>query len=355
MPSKSEATSFNKMRTIFFFALIIILGLGVIYILKPFFYPIFWAAIMAVTFHSTYRFLAKHLHSPALGSLLTLLLVLAVIIIPLIILIMLIINQSSSLYQSVSQGNVLIQVQGAADWLGHTPLAPYLNEIKNYWTLNAQNITQNISLFLFDNLRNITQNSLTFLGMFLIMLYALYFFFKDGPRLLKRLMHLSPLGDRYETMLYERFTSTTRATLKGTLLVGLVQGSLGGIVFYLAGVQGALIWGLIMAAASIVPALGSSIVWLPAGIIALALGNVWQGLMILILGAFLISTIDNLLRPKLVGKDIQMHPLLVLFSTLGGIFWFGISGVVIGPVIAALFLAVISIYDDHYSNELGKN
>jgi len=168
-------------------------------------------------------------------------------------------------------------------------------------------------------------------------------------------MHLSPLGDRYETMLYERFTSTTRATLKGTLLVGLVQGSLGGIVFYLAGVQGALIWGLIMAAASIVPALGSSIVWLPAGIIALALGNVWQGLMILILGAFLISTIDNLLRPKLVGKDIQMHPLLVLFSTLGGIFWFGISGVVIGPVIAALFLAVISIYDDHYSNELGKN
>ena len=156
-------------------------------------------------------------------------------------------------------------------------------------------------------------------------------------------------------MLYEKFRSTARATLKGTFIVGGVQGIIGGILFWATGIEGALIWCIIMIALSAIPAVGPSIVWFPAGVIMLALGNFWQGITILLVGLLVISTIDNFIRPKLVGKDIQMHPLLVLFATLGGIFLFGISGFVIGPVIASLFIAVMAIYDHHYRNELQNN
>ena len=172
--------------------------------------------------------------------------------------------------------------------------------------------------------------------------------------MLERVMQLSPLGDKYESMLYERFTSTARATLKSTFIIGGIQGFLGGILFWIAGLEGALVWGVIMAVLSIIPAVGPFIVWLPAGIIMLALGNGWEGLAILI-GGFVISFVDNLLRPPLVGKDTEMHPLVVLFATLGGLLLFDVSGFVIGPILAALFLSVVSIYHYYYRNELQNN
>lgn len=355
MPFKNDEIGFNKMRTIFFFGLIIILGIGIMYLFKPFFYPIFWAAIIAVMFYPTYSWLYKHLKLKSVSAILTLIIIIAIIIIPLVGISTLIINQSIILYQNVTESNIIIQIKGLASWLEHSQVAPYLEEFKTYWNNYAQNFAKIISTFLFNNLQNLTQNSLNFLGMFFLMLYSLFFFLKDGPGMLKRLMRLSPLGDKYEEMLYNRFTSTARATLKGTLLMGIIQGTLGGLLFWFTGIQGPLIWAVLMAATSIIPAVGTSIIWLPAGLIMLIIGNTWQGITILIFGMLVISTIDNLLRPKLVGKDTQMHQLLVLFSTLGGIVFFGISGVVIGPIIVALFLAIINIYECHYKDELEKN
>src|SRR3989338_3429830 len=126
------------------------------------------------------------------------------------------------------------------------------------------------------------------------MLYSLYYFFKDGPQILKRIMHLSPLGDTYEALLYDKFTSTARATLKSTLIIGGVQGALGGILFWATGIEGALVWAVIMAVFSIIPAVGPFLVWLPAGIIMLALGNFGSGLAILIGGGVLIRSGHNL-------------------------------------------------------------
>ena len=162
------------------------------------------------------------------------------------------------------------------------------------------------------------------------------------------------MGDAYEKMLYEKCRSTSVATLESAFIIGGVQGTIGGILFWITGVPGALVWGVVMMAFSILPALGSFMVWLPAGLIMLALGNVWQGVAILLVGIFIIATVDNLIRPPLLGKDTEMHPLIVLFSTLGGIFLFGVSGFIIGPIIAALFLAIISIYDHYYQSELSK-
>ena len=352
---KNEKVNFSTMRSAFFFGLIIILTIAMLYLIRPFFYPIFWAAVLAILFYPIYSWLDKHIKLPRLSSVFVLVLVIVTIFLPLTLLSILIVNESIELYTRVSRGDGLINnVQGATAWLESTPLAPYVENIKTEWTGYATNATKVISIFLFNNVKNLTQVSVKFVFMLFIMFYTLFFFFKDGPRLLKFLMRVSPLGDKYEAMLYQKFTSTARATLKSTLIVGGLQGTLGGIFFWIAGIQGALVWGIIMIALSVVPAIGSFVIWLPAGIIMLALGNTWQGLVILIGGLF-ISTIDNIIRPPLIGKDTQMHPLIILFTTLGGIFLFGISGFVIGPIIASLFLAIISIYNCYYHGELDNN
>lgn len=354
--AEKNKLSFTKMRSIFFFSIILILAIAILYIIRPFLYPIFWAAVIAVMFYPLYNYLKEKTKSPNLSASLTLMSVILVIIIPLAILSTLVVNESIMLYKNVSQGKGFVQtVTNFGDWINITPLAPYIEKIQGDGVTYFTNATKTISLFIFENLKSFTQNSFSFFFRLFIMFYTLFFFLRDGKKMLERLTHLSPLGNDYEMMLYNRFTSATRATLKGTFLVGCVQGAIGGILFWAVGMQGALIWTLIMMAVSIIPVFGSSVIWLPAGIIMIAIGNVWQGIIILLVGALVISTIDNFIRPPLVGKDIQMHPLLVLFSTLGGIFIFGISGFIIGPIIAALFIATISIYDHYYRNELSNN
>ncbi len=346
---------FDKMRSAFFFGLIIVLAIAILYIIRPFFYPIFWAAVLAMLFYPIFSWFNRCVKMPNLSALLTLILVIVIIFLPLTLISTLLINESVDLYQTAAHWNINSGFQTLSDKLSQTPLAPIIEKAQTEWASYAGDAAKTLSLFLFNNIKNITQNSLHFVFMLFMMLYALFFFLKDGPMILKRLMHLSPLGDEQEKMLYEKFNSAARATLKGTFIVGAIQGTLAGLLFLATGVQGALIWGILMVACAMIPAVGPSIIWFPTGIIMLLLGNVWQGLLILLVGFFVISTIDNLIRPKLIGKDIQMHPLLVLFSTLGGILLFGISGFVIGPIVASLFVAVTAIYDHHYRNELQNN
>jgi len=153
-------------------------------------------------------------------------------------------------------------------------------------------------------------------------------------------------------MLYERFTSAARATLKGTLVIAFLQGSLGGLLFFAVGIEGALVWWVLMVFLAVIPGVGCSIVWLPACIAMLFTGHIWEGVVIFVTGVLVISSVDNILRPILVGRDIQMHPLLILFSTLGGIAGFGISGVVIGPIITALLLSLWEMSGRYFENKL---
>lgn len=347
---------FSHLRTIFFFGLLILLSIALLYLFRPFFYPIFWAAIIAIIFQPFYERLNGYIKLPGISSLLSVILVILVIFLPLVVLSLLLVQQSVSLYSALTNGGGLVSnVQGLAAWLADTSIGPYLEAIRERWTEYAASGVKAFSVFLFENIKQATQNSVRFLFLFFIMLFTLYHFFKDGKTILTRLMHLSPLGNTYEKMLYEKFRGASVATLKSTFIIGGVQGAIGGLLFWITGVPGALVWGVVMMMFSILPALGSFIVWLPAGLIMLALGNIWQGVTILLVGIFIIATIDNLIRPPLIGKDTEMHPLIVLFSTLGGIFLFGVSGFIIGPIIAALFLAIISIYDHYYQNELSKS
>jgi len=355
MANVNNKVKFAKMRSVFFFSLIILLSVIILYLIRPFFYPIFWAAVLAVMFYPIYKGVVKYVKRQAISSFITILIVILTIFIPLTLITYLIVNASFDLYNAASKNVIFTNPEQVSSWLQHSFLGPYIDQIRNQWAGYISSVARTLGEFLFTNIMSFTQNSVKFLFMLFIMFYTLFFFFKDGKRILQKIMHISPLGDTYEEMLYNRFTSTARATLKSTILVGGLQGILAGLLFWITGIQGAIIWGLITMICALIPALGSFIVWAPIGVISLALGNTWQGIVILLFGFLVVSTIDNFLKPIMVGKDAQMHPLIVLFSTLGGVVLFGISGFVIGPVVAALYLSIISIYEHYYKEELSDN
>ncbi len=355
MPTKGKM-DFQKIKTKFFFGLILIFAIGFLYLTAPYSYSIFWAAIFAIMFYPLYTFIVHHIKMPNLGAAITTVIAFVSVLLPLFAIGLLLLNEASNLstkFAASEQFGSMEQLRESASDIPY--IGSYINE--NFLQIQEKviNGAKDISLWFVKNLGTITQYSFGFFFSLFIMFYTLFYFLKDGKEFLHKLLYLSPLGDEYEEMLYARFTSTARATLKGTFIIGGIQGMLGGILFWLTGIEGALIWGVMMILLSIIPAAGSALVWVPAGIIMLLLGNTWEGLTILLFGGLVISTIDNLLRPTLVGRDIQMHSLLVLFSTLGGIARFGITGFVIGPIITALFLSIISIYEHYYQKELKKN
>jgi predicted PurR-regulated permease PerM len=176
------------------------------------------------------------------------------------------------------------------------------------------------------------------------MLYTMFFFLMDGDKLLHKILYYLPLKDEDEQRMLDKFTSVTRATLKGTAVIGILQGGLAGIAFWVVGIPSAVFWGTIMAVLSIIPGIGTTLVWGPAVIILAAGGNFFKAGGLGIFCALVVGSIDNLLRPILVGKDTQMHELMIFFSTLGGIIMFGVMGMIIGPIVAALFITIWEIY-----------
>lgn len=349
--------NFSKIRSLIFFISLIAVTAVFLILLKPFFYPIFWAAVIASIFYPVFKKINSKLKLVNLSAITTILIVLVIIIIPVIFLSGLIVKESLNIYDSLAnkQGHIVETIKGVIGWVKSNPITDRLHINEQQVTEKLTEIAKIITNFIFTAAKNLTQNSLTFLIMFVIMVYTLFFFLKDGDKLLRRLMHISPLGDKHEIIMYKKFTSTARAALKGTLIVGAIQGFLGAVLFYAMGIEGALIWGIIMTLFSVVPGFGSYVVWLPVAITMFILGNIWQGIVIVIFGALVISTIDNFLRPVLVGKDTQMHPLLILFSTLGGLLLFGISGFIIGPIISALLLSLWEMYEQYYREELSND
>lgn len=186
----------------------------------------------------------------------------------------------------------------------------------------------------------------------LIVLYTMFFFLVDGDRLLYYLLYYLPLNDEDEKKLLSRFTSVTRATLKGTAVIGFLQGGLAGIALWLAGIPSALFWAICMMLLSVVPGVGTAIIWLPAVIYLVVGGQYLTALLVGLFCAIVVGTIDNVLRPRLVGNDTQMHELMIFFSTLGGLLMFGFMGFVIGPIIAALFVTVWELYGDEFKDWL---
>ena len=167
----------------------------------------------------------------------------------------------------------------------------------------------------------------------------------------KRIQDAIPLPPKQERDLFSKFTTVIRATIKGSILVAVLQGALGGLIFWLLGLHAPVLWGVVMGLLALLPAIGAALIWVPAAIYLLATGSIWQGVVLLMFGAFVIGLVDNILRPLLVGKDTKMPDYVVLISTLGGLATFGLNGFVIGPVIAAMFIAAWDIFLNRTSHK----
>src|SRR5213592_3010946 len=198
--------------------------------------------------------------------------------------------------------------------------------------------------FLVTFASRMTATTAAFLLNLFVMLYAMFFFFKDGHKILERIFYYLPLSDEDETRMLARFTSITRATVKGTLVIGAIQGALAGLAFWVAGIDGAALWGTIMTILSIIPGIGAPLVWVPVVIILFVNGQYVTATLLFVWCGIVVATIDNFLRPVFVGRDAKMPDLLILIGTLGGLFLFGPIGFIVGPIVCGLFLTVWDIY-----------
>ncbi len=339
-------------KHIFFFTLLVAATLAFIFILKPFFEPILWAITFAIIFAPLHKFILKKLKNRNnISALLTLLLILITVVVPATTLSIAVVNEGADLYSDIRDGvydfsKPIAWVQSSlpvvSDLLGKVGID--FEKLKEGFSDTALNTSQWVA----TNLLNIGQNAVTFTILFFLMLYLLFFFLRDGKNLVELIIRVLPIGDDAERHLLSKFAEVSRATVKGTLVVGIIQGTLGGIMFALLGIESAVFWGVVMIGLSILPAVGSALVWGPAAIIFFANGEIIKGVILLVVGALIIGMIDNVLRPILVGRDTKMPDYLILLSTLGGLGLFGLSGFVIGPIIAAFFLAVWAMFETEY-------
>jgi len=334
-------------------SLLILLGavtLAFIWILLPFYGAVFWAVILGIVFAPLQRRLQlKFGWQRNVTSLCTLSVCLVIAILPVIIISALLVQEGAVLYESIESGKL--------------DIAGYITQFKHGLPMSFQHLLDRFGIgelnglqdkavkgamqgsqFFASQVVTFGQGTFEFIVSFFIMLYLLFFFLRDGAELARKVRTAVPLQEQQKRRLQLKFNRVVRATVKGNLLVAVTQGALGGFIFWFLDIPSALLWAVVMAFLSLLPAVGAGIVWAPVALYFLLSGYVWQGVVLALFGVFVIGLVDNVLRPILVGKDTKMPDYMILISTLGGMAVFGLNGFVIGPLIAALFMSSWAIF-----------
>ncbi|HEY7672547.1 MAG TPA: AI-2E family transporter [Gammaproteobacteria bacterium] len=338
-----------------FFAILLAFVTGAfLWVIRGFLQPIFWAVALAILVSPVHARIERALSTRAtLAAAASVTLVVLIVIMPLIGVGMAVTAEANALYARLRGGEIDL-TQLFAELREHVPqLLAFMEStgldperLQSQLSSSAVQLSQLIA----SRALAIGQDTLRITVYFFLMLYLLFFFLRDGERMLDAAMHALPLGDARERLLLGRFAEVSRATLKGTLVVAVVQGTIGGIAFSALGIGSPVLWGVAMAVLSILPVVGSALIWFPAAVVLILSDRLIAGVALIIVGALVMGVVDNLLRPVLVGRDTRMPDYLILLSTLGGLAAFGLAGVVIGPIIAAFFLAVWGMAAEEFSN-----
>lgn len=324
-----------------------------LWLIMPFFAPLLWACIIAVLFHPVQVWLEQRWgHRPNTTALTTLFACVVLVVIPVLLLLASFLQQGLAVYEQIQAGELqpgkyIDQVRSAF---------PVLQGLLERFDINMDTVRDNAakaavaaSQFLARNALAVGQGAFGFVLKLALMLYVAFFLLRDGRKLVEQLVHAIPLGDERERLLFQKFAEVARATVKGNLLVALVQGMLGGLIFWILGLPAALLWGVVMTVLSLIPAVGAGLVWLPAAIYLYAVGEWISATVLIAYGVVVIGLADNILRPLLVGRDTKLPDWMVLLSTLGGIAMAGINGFVVGPLIAVLFVAFWQIFGREFN------
>ena len=344
-----DLTEFRREQFGRVFVLLLAIGISIVFfgMIKRMAVALLLAAIFAGMFHPMYMKFVDWLGGRRVpAALITLVGLILVVFIPLSIFLGIVAAQALEVTHSVGpwierqieqpdQLDRLLWSNPRLEWL-----QPYQHELMT----KISELAGMVGTFLVNSVAAATRGTASFLLSAFVMLYAFFFFLMSGRQLLERVLYYIPLEPEDENLMVEKFLSVTRATLKGSLVIGIVQGLLAGAGFAVAGIEGSAFWGTVMAVMSIIPAVGAGLVWVPAVIYLFVIGKTGVAIVLGLWCLVVVGTVDNFLRPALVGRDTKMPDLMVLISTLGGLFYFGAVGFIIGPVVAALFIAVWEIY-----------
>ena len=340
----------TNLRTAFVLLLVVAVTVLFLAVTWPFVKPLLLGALLAGLFHPLYRWITRLLGGRvSLGAAVTLLVLLVLGLGPISAFLGIVLQQALTMSDQAIPW--LSQHLGAAstfnvnEWLVQKfpALAKYMPSQEQLLE-QVGNAAKSAGAFLVGFASRMTATTAAFLLNLFVMLYAMFFFFRDGNKILERIFYYTPLSDEDETRMFTQFASITRATVKGTLVIGVIQGTLAGIAFWVAGIEGAAFWGTIMTILSIIPGIGAALVWVPAAIILFVTGQYLTATLLAAWCAAVVGTVDNFLRPVLVGRDAKMPDLLILIGTLGGLFLFGPIGFIVGPIVCGLFLTVWDIY-----------
>ena len=345
----------SHFRRVFLLTLVVILTVGLLVVLQGFLMTILAAAVMAGLLHPVHTWLTRVFggrQSWAAGV--TLLITFLLVVGPLLGLVSIVVQQAASITENIRP--VVERAINEPTYLdrllqqvpGYDRVAPYRQEILT----RAGEVVKSLGSFLLASLGDTTRGTVAFLFHFFIALYTVFFLLIDGRDMAGSILDHLPLLSEEKTQLTDRFLSVTRATIKGTLVIGAAQGTLAGIAFWLAGIPNAAFWTVVMIVLSILPLIGGALIWVPAVVILFAMGKVVTALLLAAFCALVVGSIDNVLRPRLVGRDTKMHDLVILFSTLGGLAVFGPLGFIVGPVLAGLFVTAWQIFGVAYRDEL---
>ena len=331
--------------------LLVVVTLAFFWILTPFFGAIFWGAVLAIMFSPFHRWIQRKLKKrPVLAALTTLSICLLLVILPMILIAINLASEVTTLYQKLESGEIDVR---ATMQTGFDALPGWMHDLMGRFGLDSISTLQarlsdaavQGSKLIATNVLYFSLNAFDFIVSFFVMLYLLFFLLMDGPALAARIQRVIPLTTEHKKQLFDKFTTVIRATVKGNFLVAAAQGALGGVAFWGLGVQGPMLWAVVMAFLSLLPAVGAALIWGPVALYFLATGALWKAAILTAIGVLVIGMVDNVLRPILVGKDIKMPDYLVLISTIGGMAVFGLNGFVIGPVVAALFIALWDLFN----------
>lgn len=337
--------------------LVVVVGISVLFLtmIGDFLLTLILAGVFAGMARGVFLWLTQRLGGRRrLASTLTVIALLLLILVPLGAFLALVLSQAVEV-----SGQAGPWIEGQTErWpeltarLHELPLVGQLIPDQAALVQRTSELVSRIGAFVINNLGAATTGTLNLVLQLFVMLYAVYFFLLDGPTILGRILYYTPLKEDDERELVDQFVSVTRATIKGSILVGLIQGALAGSAFFVLGLPGAAFWSTVMAVLSIIPVLGSGIVWAPASIILALTGRFAAGLALALWGLLVVGLVDNFLRPRFIGRDTKMHDLLVLLSTFGGLAMFGVVGFMIGPIIGALFLTVWRLYGTAFKEVL---
>lgn len=329
-----------------FYFLLILLAIAFVlsfFILRPFLVAFTLAIVFAVLFQPLYRWVLKYsFKKESLAAFITVIIILILILTPLMLIGIQILKEARDLYVSLADGGgkdtILHALNNLVDsFYGSFPNAPRLS-------LNFDQYLRQTLSWVLSNLGEVFSNFANLLLTVFLFLISLYYLLKDGPALRKKIIELSPLGDRHDETIIKKLEMAMDSVVKGNFLIAIVKGILTALGFAVFGVPNFVLWGTAGAIASLIPSIGTGLVFIPAIILLFVGGQLIPAIGLLVWGTIAVGLIDNIWGPKLMGRGTQLHPLLILFAVLGGLSFFGPIGLLLGPIVLSLLFALLDIY-----------